>query len=215
MSFGVMSKAALAAACWLSTACATAAPVINVELYNVYAPNNVVTNQTYIANHTADQRFQLTSLPSISGNSSNSPINLFGAALVAGSVETLGTADPSFASTLYRFSGFLDLGTAAQLFQIIANDGFQLSIAGTVILTSDTQGTKSTTTTVADGPQAFELIYWNNADFGQLNLTINGQGLQPVDGPLTTPQLPLPGSLPLVLAGFGGWAVWGRRRKAA
>ena len=149
MKFTFRTKLVLASTLAASAVLATAAPIVNVELFNVNAPNNVATNQAYIANNSPNQRFQLTSLPSISGSSANNPISIFGSAVVAGSIETITTADPSFDNTLYRFTGFLDLGVTDQVFKIVANDGFLLSIAGTTILTSNTQGTQTTTTSIA------------------------------------------------------------------
>jgi hypothetical protein len=213
MKLSFMTKLVFASTLAASAALATAAPIVNVELFNVNAPNNVATNQAYIANNSPNQKFQLTSLPLISGNSVSNPISIFGSAVVAGSIETITTADPSFDNTLYRFTGFLDLGVTDQVFKIVANDGFLLSIAGTTILTSNTQGTQTKTTSIAAGPQAFELIYWNNANVGSLNFTINGVGITPVNGP--TSQIPLPGSLWLVLAGFGVIAMQRRPRTLA
>jgi hypothetical protein len=214
MTFGFTTRAALTAICCASAAVATAAPMIDVEVYNYPALNNVASNATYIASHTPNQQFKLTSLPSIVGNNLNDPITVFGTAVVAGSVQTFGTADPSFENTLYRFTGFLDLGTADQLFKIVANDGFRLTIGGSTILTSDTQGTKTHTTSVAAGPQAFELIYWNNANAGSLALTIDGTNIAPVNGPVSASSVPLPGSLPLLAAGLGAMA-WRRRGRVA
>jgi hypothetical protein len=215
MTFGFMTRAALAAIFCASTLVAHAAPLIDVELYNYPAPNNVASNQTYIDGHTPDQRFQLTSIPSIVGNNLTNPISIFGSALVAGSVETLGVADTSFQNTLYRFTGFLDLGPADQVFKIVANDGFRLSIAGQTILESNIQGTQTNTASIAAGPQAFELIYWNNANAGFLNFTINDVEIAPVTGPVTASGVPLPGSLPLLLAGLGGMVVLRRGRQTS
>ena len=215
MKLSFMTKLVFASTLAASAVLATAAPIVNVELFNVNAPNNVATNQAYIANNSPNQRFQLTSLPSISGSSANNPISIFGSAVVAGSIETITTADPSFDNTLYRFTGFLDLGVTDQVFKIVANDGFLLSIAGTTILTSNTQGTQTKTTSIAAGPQAFELIYWNNANVGSLNFTINGAGITPVNAPTGGSQIPLPGSLWLVLAGFGVIGMQRRPRALA
>jgi len=214
MKLSFMTKLVFASTLAASAELASAA-LINVELFNFNAPNNVATNQAYIANNSPNQRFQLTSLPSISGNGSANPISIFGPAVVAGSIETITTVDLAFTNTLYRFTGFLDLGVTDQVFKIVANDGFLLSIAGTTILTSNTQGTQTKTTSIAAGPQAFELIYWNNATAGSLNFTINGAGITPVDGPTVGSQIPLPGSLWLVLAGFGVIAMQRRPRTLA
>lgn len=125
----------------------------------------------------------------------------------AGSLS--GAAGSTLGGSVFRFTGFLDLGAGGHMFTVGSDDGFQLSLGGSVL--SSFGGLRAYDETSAfsglSGVQAFELIYFENA--GDTGVTFN------IDGELAQaalPAVPLPASGLLLLGAVGGFGALRRKR---
>ena len=118
----------------------------------------------------------------------------------AGSLS--GGGDSTLEYSVFRFSGFLDLGPGEEVIAVGSDDGYQLIIDGALISLQDgPRGFEVTTVTLdaGEGQVPFELIYYE--------VQIETGVLFTIDGEIVTgapSAVPLPPGLLLLASGLAG-----------
>ena len=129
----------------------------------------------------------------------------------------VGTNTADLTTSVFRFTGWLDLAAGTNSFNISSDDGFQLKIDGNVVASFDGNRGFGSTFVEADlgaGPKPFELIYWENGGCTGVVFGMNGNLAEFADASTATP-VPLPAGLPLLAGGLGAFALARRRQRAA
>ena len=130
--------------------------------------------------------------------------------LGADALSIVGDATARITTSVFRFSGFLDLIPGQQNFALGSDDGYRLTINNNVI--SEQNRPRSFRTTAlnsdaASGRVPFELIFYEN--FGRTGVEFF------IDNVLAEPApIPLPGGLSLSLTGLAAFGLLRRRRRA-
>lgn len=133
--------------------------------------------------------------------------------LGADAASLSGSGSRELDGSVFRFSGMVDLGGGEHVFQVGSDDGFQLSIGGSVIGAFSglrSFADSSFAATLAAGPLPFELIYFEN--FGVTGIELRIDGVVANGAMLAVSAVPEPGHLPLYLAGLGVMGMMVRRR---
>jgi len=138
--------------------------------------------------------------------SSNQTLSQF---LGVDAASIVGNGNATITTSVFRFTGFIDLVPGAHTFAVGSDDGFQLVLNNQVVSTrSAPRGFRFTTTTSnpGSGRMPVELIYYEN--FGRTGVEFF------IDGVLATPAvISLPGTASLSALGLGALVVMSRRRK--
>lgn len=173
---------------------------------------NLATADAIIALSPADATFTSTSIDYPNGstdtvNSNRTSLADFLGADAASIVGAPGVENTSMTRSVMRWTGFIDLQQGEQTFEVQSDDGFRLTIGNSLIIERNNQrGFRGTTGIIdaGEGRVAFELIFFENGGSTGVEFFI--------DNTIATPAIvPLPASLPLLLAGFGGLAFVRRR----
>lgn len=118
----------------------------------------------------------------------------------------------TLSQSVFRFTGFIGLDPGPQNFVVGSDDGFRLTVGGALVAEADVVRSFALTEAVADpgvGPTPFDLIYFENSGVTGVAFSIDGALASPVN---PAPSLvPLPATLPLLLAGLMAVAFIGRR----
>lgn len=164
-----------------------------------------------INSRSADATFQSTAIdyPNASRQNVSSNTVLFDYLGVDGYTLS-GEHATRVTTSVFRFSGFLDLTEGEQTFKVGSDDGFELSIDGDVISSyTRNRGFRTTTTTVDAGLgiTPFQLIYWENHGNTGVEFRLDNQlaeaSLAALQGAPAAPAVPLPAGLALMLGGLG------------
>jgi hypothetical protein len=129
--------------------------------------------------------------------------------LGAAAASIIGHGLATIQTSVFRFTGFLDLLPGNQSFAIGSDDGYRLTINGQRISQQNRPRSFSTTTrnrNPGTGRAAFELIFYEN--FGNSGVEFF------VDGVLASPApIPVPAGLPLIASALAalGLLKWRRR----
>ncbi|MCB1956715.1 MAG: hypothetical protein KDG55_13625 [Rhodocyclaceae bacterium] len=125
-----------------------------------------------------------------------------------------GAGERGLEGSIFRFSGMIDLGAGVHEFAVGSDDGFQLRIGGDVVGVFADQRAFATTVfsaSLADGPQPFELVYFEN--FGVTGVDLRIDGALADRAILAVSPVPEPVQLPLYLAGLAILGRSARRRQ--
>lgn len=124
--------------------------------------------------------------------------------------------NPAISDSVWRISGSLDLAAGLHDFVVGSDDGFQLSLNGSVVSSFADQRQFDVTSVILDLPGGaipFELVVFEHFSVTGFNFAIDGvtvdTSLQSVGAPV-----PVPASLPLILAALGGFVYLRRRGNA-
>lgn len=122
---------------------------------------------------------------------------------LGGAASTLsGLGDALVETSVFRFTGFVDLAAGDQMFTVGSDDGFRLTIGGVEVASNvDTRSFRETNATAdsGSGPTAIELIYFENVGNAGVRFSIDGALAAAADAPAP---IPLPAGLPLLAAGL-------------
>lgn len=148
--------------------------------------------------------------------------------LGADAATLTGGGSSTLTYSVFRFTGYLDLAAGANSFSVGSDDGFTLTVGAYSLSYNGNRsfGTTSGSNDAGTGSTPFELIYWENGGVTGVEFYVDGALAAPSEGP---GNIPLPASLPLLVAGLSrGWAgllscvavsgpdrVWPRLRGAA
>lgn len=124
-----------------------------------------------------------------------------------------GAGNTNLTTSVFRFEATLDLAPGAYKITVGSDDGYRLFFDGALV--SERVRPRGFRDTVrldvnVDGPTEFELYYYEN--FGRTGVTFSINDVV-VDSNIIAP-IPIPASLPLLLAGIGAFGIARRRAKA-
>jgi len=180
------------------------------QVWQYYAPNDIAQVESWLST-TADApviTFESATIPTFTGSGSETVYSLLGSPATGFS----GSTTKLFPSSVFLITGFIDLLAGDHSFAMATNDGFKLTIGGTDVLSSNSQGNFGSTSSVTGGVMAFRLLYWNNATEGRLVLTIDGESASAAAAPGAEVPLPAAGLLLVTaLGGLGGVSAFRRR----
>ncbi len=129
--------------------------------------------------------------------------------LGADAASIVGDGTEQITTSVFRFTGFLDLVPGQQNFSLASDDGYRLTIDGNII--SERSAPRSFRSTALDanagsGTVPFELIFYEN--FGNTGVEFF------IDSALAAPAaVPVPATLSLGLTGIAAFAMLGWRRR--
>jgi hypothetical protein len=130
--------------------------------------------------------------------------------LGADAASIIGDSLATIQTSVFRFTGFIDLVPGTQTFAIGSDDGYRLTIDNTLVSQRSQPRSFSTTTrtrNLGEGSAEFELIFYEN--FGNTGVEFF------IDGALATPSpVPVPTGLTLIASALAalGLLKWRRRR---
>ena len=120
-----------------------------------------------------------------------------------------GERDTPLTRSVFRFTGFLDLLAGAETFEVRSDDGFRLTVGGTLVDSFGNRAFRGSPVTVeaGDGRTPFELVYYEDQGNTGVEFALNGAAASPAVAPI-----PLPAGLPLLAGALGVLAFIRRRR---
>jgi hypothetical protein len=124
----------------------------------------------------------------------------------------VGPSNRTLTRSVFRWTGFINLGAGNRTFTVRSDDGFRLRIGGILVSEQFNQrgfGATNATVNLGAGIKSVELIFFENAGNTGIDFLINNVLAAPVNAP---PPVPVPATLPLLLAGLGGLGLMARRR---
>ena len=181
------------------------------EFFKLDSPSNNI-NQAInaIASASPTATFQTSAIDFPNGNtntnSSNTTLATF---LGADAASIIGNGLATIQTSVFRFTGFLDLLPGNQSFAVGSDDGFRLTIDDTEVSQRARPRGFSTTTrnrNPGTGRVAFELIYFEN--YGNTGVEFF------IDGTLANPApIPVPAGLPLIVTAVAALGFLKSRRR--
>lgn len=118
--------------------------------------------------------------------------------------------------SVFRFTGYLDLGAGSHSFKVSSDDGFRLTLPELTYVSGTTSAndrsfssSTSTFSAAVAGIYAFELYFYENGGFTGVEFYVDGA----LATPASLPAVPVPAAGLLLLGALGSFAV-ARRRKA-
>lgn len=209
-SFAGRTLAAFVVVCVTVASPATAA-TFQGEFWSVNSPQANINDAVQVINGSAPTAtFLSTAIDYPNGNVDTTlsfvSLNAFLGA-DAGSIVGDGTAP--ITTSVFRFTGFLDLMPGQQTFALGSDDGYRLTIGGNVVSQQNSPRSFRFTTLNNDlgaGVEPFELIFYEN--FGRTGVEFF------IDNALAVPSaVPLPGAFMLALSSVSVLALMGWRRR--
>lgn len=186
------------------------------EFWDLSAPNFSI-NQALnaISGVAPTATFLSTAIDYPNGNQNVQRSNLTLAQFLGGDAASIvGNGTAAITTSVFRFTGLVNLVPGTQNFALGSDDGFRLTLNNTVVTEQNTpRGFRFTTidSDVGSGIVPFELIFYEN--FGNTGVEFFIDNVLAVPAPV-----PLPATLPLGLAalsvfGFMGWRRRGHQSK--
>ena len=194
-----------------------AAATFQGEFWDVGAIGTLDEALAVIASRGADQTFRSGGIDYSQGADktvdSGKSVGFF---LGADAATLSGGHHTNIVGSVFRFTGFVDLGAGDETFAVGSDDGFRLTVGGVELGRADLRefSTSTFVTDAGDGPTAVELIYFQNHGLAGVEFSVNGQIAVATDDTVgQVAPVPLPAGLPLLAGALGAFA-FARRRKA-
>lgn len=197
----------------LGIATSSAAATFTGEFWNATSGfNNINQAIAFSENNAVTATFESTGIDYPNGGTNNvSSSSTLASFLGADAASIVGNSNATVQTSVFRFTGFVDLEPGTQQFIVGSDDGFQLTINDVRISQqSRPRGFANTTRNrnPGSGIVPFELFFYENFGNTGLEVFIDGQVAE-------ASPIPIPAGLPLLLSAFAalGLLKWrGRSR---
>lgn len=194
----------------LSIATSGSAATFTGEFWNANAGFNSI-NQAiaFTQNNAVTATFESTGIDYPNGGTNNvSSTSTLASFLGADAASIVGNGNATVETSVFRFTGFVDLEPGTQQFIVGSDDGFRLTINNTLVSQqSRPRGFGNTTRNrnPGSGIVPFELFFYENFGNTGLEVFIDGQIAQ-------ASPVPIPAGLPLLLSAFAALGLLKWRR---
>lgn len=208
--FGGLRTCAFAVA--LSAAAPLHAATFTGEFWNASSAfNNIGQAINFTQNNAVTATFQSTGIdyPNGGTNTTSSGTTL-AAFLGPDAASIIGNGSATVETSVFRFSGFVDLLPGVQNFAVGSDDGYRLNINGSTVSQRNRPrgfATTSRNRNPGEGRATFELFFYENFGNTGVEFFIDGQIAQ-------ASPIPLPAGFPLILSALAGLGLFKWRRRA-
>ncbi|MEM7489281.1 MAG: VPLPA-CTERM sorting domain-containing protein [Pseudomonadota bacterium] len=192
---------------------ASAAPVFFGEVYESDDRiGSLADALSIVADNAPDATFLSTGIDYPNGSADQVKSKTAIADFLGADGASLSAAVGAVKTTVFRFTGYLDLAAGQETISLRSDDGFRLTIGGNVIGTMDLRPFRETIFEVdaGEGVTAFEIVFFENGGYTGIEFDIDGKTAAPAPTPV-----PLPAGGLLLVTALGGIAVLRRRAKRA